>query len=491
VLAPSSAAPATTSALGHYLLPTRGLWVEFEERGSNRGYYTGQLLRELASSSVRAEVAAQLVHMRRLGVNEILVEMRSAGGSTPPPRSACDLSPELGPSWPQPTSLEVNGLRTLLGLAHQRGMRVALMLNNTHMEQQSSVESERWLGAVLGAVKESPALDYIAFGGDRQMIDARPPYDGVPDSCGGQSEAPLWLGPDSIQGRYVQRAIAYARSLGLPAQKLTAEAIVGDYRQEIEQGAGPDAQDRHLWRPLEVMRAIFDRLGIPASQRTYALSYYEHPKCAFVELSFTNCIDEDEYASTEETLRVSKSRVDPASRLTIAEWGVQAGEGSIPRTFEHFGATLHTLGLEGGVYWKWSDAGAADGPYATNPEALIKVRGRGYHYHAVESELADLYGFHVSDIPNGSFENGTSGWKLVGARSELLPLDEPLPAGSAAIGFLTCARRQSFHRQPTKFGFAAATVFAASPFRYSTPKDACFIQLTIRAKHSLDLDDIR
>jgi hypothetical protein len=197
------------------------------------------------------------------GVNEILVEMRSAGGSTPPPWSDCDLSPELGPSWPQPTSLEVDGLRTLLGLAQRHGMRVGLMLNNTHMDQQLSVNSERWLGAVLGAVRGSPALDYIALGGDRQTIDAKPPHDGVPDSCGGQSDAPLWLGPDSIQGRYVQSAIAYARSLGLPPQKLTAEAIVGDYRQEIEQGAGPDAEDRHLWRPLEVMRTIFDRLGIP------------------------------------------------------------------------------------------------------------------------------------------------------------------------------------------------------------------------------------
>jgi hypothetical protein len=29
--APSSAAPAATAALGHYLLPTRGLWAEFEQ----------------------------------------------------------------------------------------------------------------------------------------------------------------------------------------------------------------------------------------------------------------------------------------------------------------------------------------------------------------------------------------------------------------------------------------------------------------------------
>jgi hypothetical protein len=238
----------------------------------------------------------------------------------------------------------------LYALANEYGMRIMLVLNTTHMEQPDS--NAPWLKAIIETVKGLPAFDLVVFGGDRHTIDAQPPYDGVPDSCGGESEAPLWLGPDSPQGRYVQWALAYGRSLGVPPQKLAAEAIVGDYRHEAQQPAGPDAQDRHLWRPLEVLRTIYQRVGFPADQRTYPLSFYAHRKCAYVE-SWLPCSDESQDAWVEETLTTSKARVESTARLTLIEFGASTGD--YQRTVEQLGSVMLNLGIEGGTYWKWAD----------------------------------------------------------------------------------------------------------------------------------------
>ena len=89
----------------------------------------------------------------------------------------------LGPHWPQPRAAEVSGLEQLLDLAGSRGMRVMLVLNNTHMEEQPSLNSQQWLGAILRAVKDKPALDLVTFGGDRRELDNLPPFDGARDSC--------------------------------------------------------------------------------------------------------------------------------------------------------------------------------------------------------------------------------------------------------------------------------------------------------------------
>src|SRR5438132_195564 len=104
------------------------------------------------------EISRQLDHMRTLGVNEVELEMRSAGGDTPPPWDTCDLSTLLGPTYPQPTETQLNGLRTVLALVQRHGMRAMLILNNTHMDEQPPVRSQQWLAAILGAVKDSPAL---------------------------------------------------------------------------------------------------------------------------------------------------------------------------------------------------------------------------------------------------------------------------------------------------------------------------------------------
>jgi hypothetical protein len=346
------AATAAGSPLGHHLLKTRGLWTYFEHRGAAAGYNAGELLESINGAGARSDVVAQLKVMRAMGVNELTYEMRS--GDAPWPVDSgyprCQRPTELGPLWPQPTSQQLAGLKALYALANEYGMRIMLVLNTTHMEQPDS--NAPWLKAIIETVKGLPAFDLVVFGGDRHTIDAQPPYDGVPDSCGGESEAPLWLGPDSPQGRYVQWALAYGRSLGVPPQKLAAEAIVGDYRHEAQQPAGPDAQDRHLWRPLEVLRTIYQRVGFPADQRTYPLSFYAHRKCAYVE-SWLPCSDESQDAWVEETLTTSKARVESTARLTLIEFGASTGD--YQRTVEQLGSVMLNLGIEGGTYWKWAD----------------------------------------------------------------------------------------------------------------------------------------
>ncbi len=512
------------SPLGRHLLPMRGMWADFEKPASGSGWFTGDLLRQLAYGDVRESVAEQLDRMRSMGVNSILLEMRTSDDFDGPSGTwpDCKMHSFLGPRWPDPSAVELNGLRTMLDLAQRRGMRVILSLTNTHMDEASRSDSERWLGAILRAAKEKPALDLVVFGGDRRELDNLPPFDGARDSCGGQAEAPLWAGPDSVQARYLQWAISYGMSLGIPVRKLTAEAIVGFYPHEIEQDAGPDLQDRHQWRPLEVLRTIFDRLGIPSAQRTYALSLYAHTKCAFV--SFGPCTDADSLGWAEETMRVSRARVGPDARMVLAEWGTQHDEPEILRTVEGLGALMRGLGIEGGIYWKWSDAPAGDPSWAWNPNGLIKIRGPGYRYTAVQREIADLYGFHLPEIPNGSFEDGTKGWKVTG-NATAQPLDEPAPwrgtsflrvtgrvvstpvRASASTRYTTSARLRGAPAtltiryvscrgkaaapKPATFRFGGATRFSVVPLVYTTPKRSCAVQLEIGAPRGLDVDEVR
>jgi hypothetical protein len=516
--------------MGRYFLRTRGLWTYFEHRGAEQGYNSGELLELIDQPSVQADVASQLEHMRALGVNEFVYEMRSADRPWPVDTDfpACQLPTALGPSWPQPTPVQLSGLQTLFTLAHRFGMRVILDLNTTHMEQGATGNAQ-WLGAIAGAIKDSPAFDLLLVGGDVHVWDAKPPFDGVPDSCGGVSEAPLWLGPDSVQGRYMQWALGHLRSLGIPPEKLGAEAIVGDYRSEAEQSAGPNAEDGHLWRPLEVLRTIYDRLGFTPAQRTYALSYYVHTKCAFVSGS---CSDENAQEWTKETLQTSKARVEPQARLLLAEFGANPG-GNFQRAVETIGADMQRIGLDGGDYWQWADV--TNNQYS-DPPSVVKKRGLAFVYNPQARELADLYGFHLSEVPNGSFENGTSQWPSTGSGTahirrlqQNLPwrgiaylhlaatgtyalsstlirvnpstrytttaeLRFPRPNVRVVFSYLTCRSKPSGNVRPVVFRLKGRQrSWQTFPFAYTTTRKACYVRITfeLMGPGTLDIDDIR
>ena len=362
-------------------------------------------------------------------------------------------------------------------------------------------------------------------------FDSKSPFDGVPDSCGGESEAPLWLGPDSVQGRYVQWALAYLRSLGIPPEKLSAETIVGFYGSEAQQPAGPNAEDGHLWRPLEVLRTIFDRLGFTPEQRTYALSAYAQRKCAFVQS--VSCSDEDELAWMRETLETSKARVEPQARLVLAEYGAFP-RGDYRRAVEMIGADMQSLGIEGGMYYKWADE--TNNPQYTDPASVVKKRGLAFAYNPQERELADLYGFHLTIVPNGSFEEGSSDWTATGsgttqikrlqpalpwrgisylhlAATRAYSLSSPLirispstgytttanlrfpqPNVRAVFTYLTCRRRQSKEAISAAFRLTSTRrTWKTFPFAYTTPSDACYLRITfgLARPGTLDIDDVR
>jgi hypothetical protein len=528
----TASAGTAAQPVGRYFLQTRGLWTYFEHRGAEQGYNSGELLEVIDQPSVRADVVTQLEHMRALGVNEFVYELRSADGPWPVNSDfpACELPTALGPTWPQPTAVQLSGLQTLFALAHRFGMRVILILNTTHMEKGATGNAQ-WLGAIAGAIKDSPAFDLLVVGGDVHVWDARPPFDGVPDSCGGVSEAPLWLGPNSVQGRYVQWALGYLRSLGIPPEKLSAEAIVGDYRSEAEQPAGTNAEEGHLWRPLEVLRTLYDRLGFTTAQRTYALSYYVHSKCAFVQSG--SCSDEDEQQWAKETLQTSKGRVEPQSRLLFAEFGANPG-GNYQRAVEMIGADMQSLGFDGGVYYKWADE--TNNSQYTDPASVVKKRGVAFVYNPQERELADLYGFHLSAIPNGSFENGTSHWTSTGrGTAQLRRLRQDVPwrgvsylhltgTGTYAVSstrirvspstryttsaelrlpqpdvrvtftYLTCGRKLSTSTKRVVFRLTSTQrSWQTFPFAYTTPSDACYVRITfsLAGPGRLDIDEVR
>ena len=422
--------PGTT--VGRYRVNTRGLWTEFERRGWPNGYYSGEMIRmfnqfdqELqqnslngnfpgtrASSTVGAEVGLQLDIMRGWGINSITVELRTSDptyvpdGFVPP---GCNLPPSLGFQWPQPTPNELANLTAFFDLAQSKGIRIQLMLNNTHMEENPRTNAQTWLGAILNVVKNHPALDVVSLGGSTHTTDTN--GDGIGDACGIPAEPPLYLGLASVPAQYVKWAIQYGISLGVPARKLSAEAIIGDFFTDSQAPAGPDNTDHHQWSPITILKGIFDSLSIPDNQRTYLVSFYEHRKCATARnLPCTPDIDPHTWA--EQTVQAVRSVVgDNGPRIVAAEMGVMSPiESSWPaeRALESLAALMEKYGIDGGNYWTWT---ATDTANDTSPDRVgepIKRRGVDFAYNPVQKELVDLAGFHLTAIANGSFESGGS-----------------------------------------------------------------------------------
>ncbi len=317
--------------VGRYLFRSRGLVTQFERRGSPYGYVWGEAIQQfhtfdpVVGSLVEAELKLQLDRIRAMGVNEIWYELRTADPVAEPDFKPpdCNEPPVQGLQWPQPTPTELANLGGFFDLVQSEGMQVVLELDNTHMEEQPPTNSERWLGSILNVVKDKPALDLVQFDGTPHLLDLN--GDGIYETCGTPMEAPLWLGPANVGAQYVRWATGYGLSLGLPANKLTAESIVGNYFTDSHQRTGPGPDD-HFWAPIETMKTIFDQLGIPASERTYSLSLYEHRKCAKATRPGPYpCTDEGPHAWADESLRRVR---DTVTESTAAP----TGSGSTART---------------------------------------------------------------------------------------------------------------------------------------------------------------
>jgi hypothetical protein len=542
----SASAPSGARAVrfGHYLFATRGLDVEFERRGWSTGYNPGEALQkwngfdEVVGSTVEAEVASQLDHMKGLGVNEVWYPLRSSdAGYNPnfvPP--ACPMPEVLGLRWPQPTATELAGLGAFFDLMQRKGMKVILELQNNHMEDKT--DSTRWLGAILDVVKDKPALDLVQFDGNVHTLDLN--GDGIDETCGVPSEAPLWLGPTSRAGSYVWFAIALALAKGLPAQKLSAESIVGNYFTDSHPVAYGDATDGHFWAPVESMKAIFDALGVPPEQRTYALSFYEHRKCnrAVVPNSYP-CVDADPQSWAEETLRHVRDLVGSQPRLVASEMGgwtpVEAGWPTSDAV-EGLVSLFQRYGVSGGGFWRWTNFNSSEDadPTVATP---VKRRGTAYIYNPVVSAIRAMDGFHLDGIVNGSFENANragrpTGWSATGHTVRLNVRGEPGarpwrgshalrlgPGATAATGRLRVSPGTTYTlafdrrggtasvtvrylgcrgvspprgRSAAAFTVAAAKRFAPFAIGFVTPNQTCFARVVFGAKHTpFDVDYVR
>jgi hypothetical protein len=159
--------------------------------------------------------------------------------------------------------------------------------------------------------------------------------------------------------------------------------------------------------------------------------------------------------------------------------------------------------------------------------AVVKKRGFAFTFNPQQRELADLYGFHLTNIPNGSFENGSAGWKIAGD-AKALPLEADAPwrgnsflrlSGTATsprirvspatrytttahlrftappsvtFRYFTCKNKPSAKRRVDTFHPPSPQPsFQTFPFVYTTPRDACWVQIRLSDSSTIDIDALR
>lgn len=379
-------------------LAVKGLYVQFEQRGWPSGYFSGQAIREfndydaVVGHTVKQEIALQLDEMKALGVNSIAFELRSAdsywnSGPFLPPE--CNVGPVLGLQYPNPAANEIANLVSFFDLASDRQMKILLRLINTHMEEQPPVYNKTWLDAILNAVKGHPALELVLFEGNTHVVDTN--GDGIGDACGIPAEPPLWLGPTAKPAAYVKWAIQNAIGLGVAARKLSAEAVIGDYFVNSEPAAGPDATGNHLWKPIKVLKQIFDELAVPENQRTYAISFYEQRKCQSAR--GISCTDADPHTWADETLKgVFETVGRNGSRVIAVEMGLMRADPnwSTPQAFESLALLMKRYGVAGGCFWKWVFY-FDDENYDPTLATPVKRRGVDFVYNPVKDKIVQYY----------------------------------------------------------------------------------------------------
>ncbi|MCX6558570.1 MAG: IPT/TIG domain-containing protein [Candidatus Aminicenantes bacterium] len=376
----------------------RGLLVHFDDRAVSTGYYTGQLIRNLNAfesplgHTVAEEVSLQLEEMKKIGVNTITVDILTASESWSDPFTypICSVHPVQGFTYPVPAQSDLSNLVALFDLIHSKQIKIILILTSTHMEEQPPFNNAQWINAILNTVKNHPALDLVVFGGNTRLVDSD--GDGTTDQCGGAAEPPLWLGPGTVPANYVKWAIQNGMALGLPANRLSAECVVGYYIIEAESTTSPNiATAGHLWRPLKVMKQIFDELAVPENQRTYSVSFYQQRKCQ--NAHGVSCVDADPAAWAEETWKnVFEIIGRKNSRVIAVEMGLEKHDPNwtTEQAFESHIKLIKRYGVEGGCFWRWtffSDSENND-PTLSTP---VKKRGLPFDYYPVKDKMAQYY----------------------------------------------------------------------------------------------------
>ncbi len=169
--------------------------------------------------------------------------------------------------------------------------------------------------------------------------------------------------------------------------------------------AGPEMTDSHQWDPLFTMKSILDNLNVPAGERTYALSWYEHPKCMTARQII--CVEIGPHAWAIETAQHVRDVVgeQTAARIVVPEMGLVARVPEWNWTTEQALASLVWImkqyGFDGGSFWRWTDF--QDDEESDQQLAIpIKQRGDGFTYNPVAETLKQLY--TVGSVPSSDFD---------------------------------------------------------------------------------------
>jgi hypothetical protein len=164
--------------------------------------------------------------------------------------------------------------------------------------------------------------------------------------------------------------------------------------------------DGHFWDPVEVQKIIFDDLAVPESERTYAISFYEHRKCSTAaELP---CEDESPHQWAMETANGIFDVIgrENGSRVVAVEMGLlppAEPEWTTGQALESLVWVMQTTGIEGGCFWRWTNF---DDNEDANPELAIPIKWRGvdYAYTPVKLVLERLYTQGLTSEPNFTSE---------------------------------------------------------------------------------------
>jgi hypothetical protein len=142
------------------------------------------------------------------------------------------------------------------------------------------------------------------------------------------------------------------------------------------------------------MKMIFDKLGVPEADRTYALSFYQARRCRFKNQ--LPCTEATPHEWADETMLKVFNAIgfrSPA-RVIAVEMGVHIpleNGYDTDKALPSLVSILRNRGAEGGSLWRWTNF-TNDQDSDPTVEMPIKRRGTAYNYTPLRDIIARLYG---------------------------------------------------------------------------------------------------
>jgi hypothetical protein len=135
--------------------------------------------------------------------------------------------------------------------------------------------------------------------------------------------------------------------------------------------------------------------------------FVKHTKC----LTAQNlpCTDTDPNTWAEQTLQDVYSTIGTGNgaRVVATEMGDDTPVSPAWKTewaMESLASLMEKYQVEGGSLWRWVSFMDSEDSNPTLAEP-VKIRGVNFVYNPVQKEILDWAGFHLTAIPNGSFED--------------------------------------------------------------------------------------